>query len=111
MYVVLFKGRSECTLTEWKPNDEDDYVCGEAVARFRFRMLVSAGQRGEAVDGAVPWHVAIRDASKPDASGKVLGVERINEPIAPDKRLCLVQYVDKFRTDAKGPWAHLALAS
>jgi hypothetical protein len=111
MFVVRFKAMGEATFTDWKPSEEDDYVCSDAAARFRFRALVKAGQRGEKVDGAVPWCVCVVDVSGPDKSGKVTEVERVDQPIAPDKRRKLVQYVDKFRTDAKGPWANIALAS
>lgn len=110
MFVVRFKGMGEDALADWKPNEEDEYVVSEATARFRFRQLVKAGQRGEVVDGVVPWRVCIVDVSGPDKSGKILDVERVDEPIAPDKRMKLVQFAEKG-TKAEGPWAHLALAS
>ena len=111
MFVVRYKGQGEDVLTDWKPNEEDDYVVDEATARFRFRTLVKAGQRKEPIDGVVPWFVSLVDVSGPDKSESVKDVDRVDQPIAPDRRVRLVQYVDKFRTDARGSWAHLALAS
>lgn len=110
MFVVRFKGRGEKTASDWKPNDDDDYIVGEAAARFRFRKLVQAGQKGEPIDGVVPWFVELVDVSGPDKSGKLMDVERIDQPIAPDKRVRLVQYAERG-TQAQGPWAHLAQAS
>jgi hypothetical protein len=110
MFVVRYKGLGDDTMYEWKPNDDDEYVCEAAEARFRFRRLVQAGQKGVKIDGAVPWFVAIVDVSRPDKSETVLDVQRTDQPIAPDKRVRLVQYAER-NTQAQGPWAALALAS
>jgi hypothetical protein len=110
MFVVRFKGFGGDTLTDWKPNDDDDYICKKAVARFRFRRLVQAGQKGERVDGVVPWFVVLVDVSGPDKSESVKDVRRIDEAIQPDRRVRLVQYAERG-SQAHGPWAHLALAS
>ncbi len=110
MFKVLFKGRGEASPAEWKPNEEDDYVVEAATARDRFRRLVQAGQRGNEVDGVVPWYVALVDVSRPDKSESVKDVSRVDEPIAPDKRVRLVQYAEKG-TKAQGAWADQAAAS
>lgn len=110
MFVVRFRGAGGDALTDWKPSEDDDFICGAAEARFRFRRLVQAGQRGEQVDGVVPWFVVLVDVSGPDKSESVKDVKRVDQPIAPDKRFRLVQYAERG-TKAEGPWAHLALAS
>lgn len=110
MHIVKYKGLGEDVVHEWKPTNNDDYICGEAEARARFRALVKAGLRGDAVDGIVPWYVTIVDVSRPDKSGKILDIDRIDEPIAPDRRIMLAQFAEKGTT-AQGPWAALALAS
>lgn len=91
MYVVKVRGRRSTKTFQWRPRGEK-YVCNEAQAKGRFTELISAGMRGERVDGLVPYRVSIEDAEPTDIESPVSADGTIL--VAPLVHVYKIQYVD-----------------
>jgi len=88
-FEVRFRGEDEPQLLAWKPGEADSFECKHTDAHLRFEALVRSGIDGLAVDGVVPYVVALVSVSHKRRDNQEV---RLSETVA--WRYCEVEEPD-----------------